>query len=102
MGLEWGVVLWVRGRHGYVLLALVPVSLLGRVKGGVQVLVVDVPWVLETLAGELEPEAGVEVLNHGARSGLWCGEGQLSVGELLGQMLASGEVGKANAGLDLV
>ena len=57
---------------------------------------------LETLAGELEPEPGVEVLNHGAQSGLWCGEGQLSVGELLGQMLASGEVGKANAGLELV
>ena len=57
---------------------------------------------LETLAGELEPEAGVEVSNHGAQSGLWCGEGQLSVGELLGQMLASGEVGKANAGLELV
>ena len=102
MGSEWGVVLWARGRHGYVLLALVPVSILGRVKDGVQVLVVDVPWVLETLAGELEPEAGVEVLNHGAQSGLWCGEGQLSVGELLGQMLASGEVGKANAGLELV
>ena len=57
---------------------------------------------LETLAGELEPEAGVEVLNHGAQSGLWHGEGKLSVGELLGQMLASGEVGKANAGLELV
>ena len=84
MGLGWGVVLWARGRHGYVLLALVPVSLLGRVKDGVQgvqVLVVDVPWVLERLAGELEPEAGVEVSNHGAQSGLWRGEGQLSVGE---------------------
>ena len=84
MGLGWGVVLWARGRHGYVLLALVPVSLLGRAKDGVhavQVLVVDVPWVLERLAGELEPEAGVEVSNHGAQSGLWRGEGQLSVGE---------------------
>ena len=62
---------------------------------------VDVPLALERLAagGGLEPEGGVEVLSHGAQSGLWCGEGQLSVWEL-GQMLASVEVGKVNAGLD--
>ena len=41
--------------------ALVSVSLLERVKDGEQVLVVDVPWELERLAGELEPEEGVEV-----------------------------------------
>ena len=41
--------------------ALVSVSLLERVKDGEQVLVVDVPWELERLAGELEPEGGVEV-----------------------------------------
>ena len=87
MGWVKGVVLWARGRqHGYVLLALVPESLLGRVKDGVSVLVVDVPLVLVRRAGVLEPEGGVEVLNHEAQSGLWCGEGQLSVGESLEQM----------------
>ena len=70
-------------------------------KDGEQVLVVDVPLVLERLAagGGLELEGGVEVLSHGAQSDLWRGEGQWSVWEL-GQMLASGEVGRVNAGLD--
>ena len=65
-------------------------------------LVVDVPLVSERLAagGGLELEGGVEVASHGAQSGLWCGEGQLSVGELLGQMSASGEAGRVNAGLE--
>ena len=80
--------------------ALVSVSLLERVKDGEQVLVVDVPWELERLAGELEPEGGVEVSSHGAQSGLSHGAEQLSVGELLGQMLASEEVGRVNAGLE--
>ena len=61
MGWAWGVVLWAKERHGCVLKALVSVSLLERVKDGEQVLVVDVPWELERLAGELEPEEGVEV-----------------------------------------
>ena len=62
-------------------------------------LVVGAPWVLERLADEMEPREGEEVSSHGDQSGLWCGEGQWSVWEL-GQMLASGEVGKENAGLD--
>ena len=77
MGWGWGELLWARERHGGVLLALVQMSLLGSVKDGEQVLVVDALWVLEMLAsGGPELEGGVEVLSHGAQSGLWCGEEQ--------------------------
>ena len=38
-------------------------------------LVVDVPWVLERLADEMEPQVGEEVSSHGDQSGLWYGEG---------------------------
>ena len=100
MGWGWGELLWARERHGCVLLALVQMSLLGSVKDGEQVLVVDFALSLEMLAGGgPELEVVVEVSSHGAQSGLWCGEEQWSVWEL-GQMLASGEVERVNAGLE--
>ena len=56
---------------------------------------------LEKLVDELEPREGEEVSSHGDQSGLWNGEGLLSVGEL-GQRLALGEVGRVNVVLEWV
>ena len=64
--------------------------------------VVDFPWVLEKLAGELELEEGGEVLGHDvAQSGLWHGGGQLSVEEP-GQRLALEAEGRGSVGLKMV
>ena len=64
--------------------------------------VVDFPWVLEKLAGELELEEGGEVLGHDvAQSGLWRGGGQLSVEEP-GQRLALEAEGRGSGGLKMV
>ena len=49
----------------------------------------------------MEPQEGEEVSSHGDQSGLWYGEGLLSVGEL-GQRLALGEVGRVNVVLEWV
>ena len=56
---------------------------------------------LERLADEMEPQEGEEVSSHGDQSGLWYGEGLLSVGEL-GKRLALGEVGRLNVVLEWV
>ena len=77
MGQGWDGLQWALERHGCVLCELAT----GKDGGSVlETVVVDFPWVLEKLAGELELEEGGEVLVHDvAQSGLWRGGGQLSV-----------------------
>ena len=103
MGQGWDGLQWALERHGCVLCGLATEKdggeVLEKVVGAV---VVDFPWVLEKLAGELELEGGGEVLGHDvAQSGLWRGGGQLSVEEP-GQRLALEAEGRGSGGLKMV
>ena len=99
MGQGWGGLRWALERHGCVLCELATGKDGGEVLETVVVpVVVDFPWVLEKLAGELELEEGGEVLGHEvAQSGLWRGGGQLSVEEP-GQRLALEAEGRVSGG----